>query len=149
VRFAIRLFFAAVAIALATGCATLAHGTSQAVPVTSAPSGARVFVNGKLAGTTPLKLDLARWRKGTVLRLEKDGFVPQEMALHRTVSGWTMGNLIAANPMARQGYPNSEYSYSAMAATGLAVGIGIDFLFGGAFQFPKKVGVTLDPAVVR
>jgi hypothetical protein len=126
----------------------MAHGTSQGVAVTSEPSGAHLFVNGQPAGMTPIRLDLARWRKGTVLRIEKEGFVPREVALKRTVSGWTLGNLMAANPMARQGL-SSQTDYRSTAAKGLAVGFGIDFLTGAAFEFPKSVAVKLEPAHQR
>ena len=138
------LRFALLAALTSTGCATMAHGTSQEVTVISVPPSAQVFVNGKPAGTTPVALNLARWRKGTVLRVEKDGFLAREIPLKRGISGWTRGNLVFANPMALQGQPFPS-SYPSAAAKGLALGFGIDFLSGAAFEFPKSVQVTLEP----
>jgi len=48
-----------VVVALATaGCATLqTNGSTQRVPVTSAPSGANVFVDGQVVGVTPVEAD--------------------------------------------------------------------------------------------
>lgn len=147
-RWATVLFIGTAAAVGTVGCATMAHGTSQGVAVTSEPSGARLFVNGKPAGMTPIRLDLARWRKGTVLRIEKEGFVPRDVALKRTVSGWTLGNLLAANPMAGQGQP-SKTDYRSTAAKGLALGFGVDFITGAAFEFPSSVTVRLEPAHQR
>lgn len=138
------LRLAALAAVASTGCATMAHGTSQAVTVISEPSSAQVFVNGRLAGTTPVQVDLERWRKGTVLRVEKEGFQTREIPLKRAVSGWTLGNLVFANPAIAQGQP-SPSSYPSTAAKGLALGFGIDLLSGAAFEFPKSIQVTLEP----
>jgi predicted small secreted protein len=67
---------------LLQGCATVVRGTSQKIPVTSAPSGAKVLVNGKDAGTTPLILKLKR-RKPAVIRIESEGFDPYEIRIER------------------------------------------------------------------
>ena len=124
-------------------CATMANGTRQAVTVTSEPSSARVFVNGKLAGTTPLRLDLKRREKKTVLRVETEGFLTREIPLERAVSGWTGGNLVFANPYASQGLDSPSDYRQQLAAT--AFGFGLDFLTGAAFKFPTSVKVTLQP----
>lgn len=137
----------ALASAASTGCATIAHGTRQTVTITSEPSSAKVFVNGTLAGTTPLRLDLKRRDKKTVLRMEIEGFLTKEVLLERTVSGWTAGNLVFANPYASQGLDSpSDYRHQ-LAAT--AFGFGLDFATGAAFKFPPSVKVTLQPASSR
>ena len=141
-----RIFFvalAAVAASTSIGCATMANGSRQAVAVTSEPLGAHVYVNGKPAGTTPLRLDLKRRQKRTVLRVERDGFLPREIRLERTLSGWTAGNLVFANPYAGQG-TSSPPKYSTQLLT-TASGFGLDFLTGAAFQFPATVNVALEP----
>jgi hypothetical protein len=147
------LGIAAVAAVASTACATMAHGPQQRVTVTSEPSGAQVTVlsdppKGERRvrsnpGATPLKLDLARRDRNLVVRIEKEGCRPAEVRLKRTVSGWTMANLMAANPYNAQGL-NSASDYPAMAVQGLAVGFGIDFLSGAAFEFPRRVDVTLE-----
>lgn len=40
------------------GCATIFKGTSSKVELSSEPAGAKVYVNGQLRGTTPVKLKL-------------------------------------------------------------------------------------------
>ncbi len=41
-------------------CATIIGGTSQRIPMTSSPSGAKIFVNGQEMGATPTTLKLKR-----------------------------------------------------------------------------------------
>jgi hypothetical protein len=146
------LWIAAVAAAASTGCATMAHGPHQTVTVTSEPSGAQVTVLSDppagarrvraTPGTTPLRVDLRRRDPNIVVRLEKEGCLPAEVRLKRTVSGWIGANLVLANPYNAQGL-DSASDYPKMAAQGLAVAFGIDFLSGAAFELPKRVQVTL------
>ena len=42
------------------GCATIVRGTSQEIPVTVMPYGARIFVNDEARGSTPATLTLKR-----------------------------------------------------------------------------------------
>jgi hypothetical protein len=149
------LCVAAAAAAASSGCATLVHGTRQTVTVTSEPSGAQVTVLSDRPGgsrtvrsnpgVTPIQLQLTRREPNIVLRLEKDGCSPVEVRLKRTISGWIAPNLLSANPMAGQGL-DSASDYPLVAAQGLAVTFGIDFLSGAAFKLPKTVQVTLEPA---
>ena len=44
-------------------CATITRRTEQRIPVTSAPAGATVSVNGVKRGVTPLELRLSRERE--------------------------------------------------------------------------------------
>jgi hypothetical protein len=147
------VWIAAVAVASSAGCATVAHGPRQTVTVISEPSGAQVTVlsdppRGERRvrsnpGATPLKLHLWRRDPNLVVRLEKEGCLPKEVRLKRTVSGWIAGDLMPANPMNAQGL-DSAGDYPKMAASGLALTFGIDFLSGSAFKLPKLVQVTLD-----
>jgi hypothetical protein len=144
------LVFAAVAL---TGCATIAHGPHQTVTVISEPSGAQVTVLSdppkgerrirSTPGATPLKLNLMRRDPNIVVRLEKEGCLPVEVRLKRTVSGWIAADLVPANPMNAQGL-DSAADYPKMAASGLALTFGIDFLSGAAFKLPKRVQVRLE-----
>jgi hypothetical protein len=74
------------------GCATLIDGTTQQVRVKSQPRGARVFLNGKLAGTTPLTAAVSRWGWHRV-RIEMPGFAPYEVKLHKHYNSTATGNL--------------------------------------------------------
>jgi hypothetical protein len=154
-RFVSLLCIVAVAAALSIGCATLVHGPRQTVTVTSEPSGAQVIVLSdrpdasrivrSTPGVTPIRLRLTRRDPNIVIRLEKDGCSPAEVRLKRSISGWIAPNLLSANPLAAQGL-DSASDYPRMAAQGLAVSFGIDFISGAAFKLPKTVQVTFEPS---
>jgi hypothetical protein len=66
-------------------CSLIVRTTAQAVPVTSNPVGARIIVDGKDAGQTPLSLLLKRNKSHTV-RIEKDGYNPTELRVTRKMT---------------------------------------------------------------
>ena len=72
---------------LSPGCATLTRKKTQRVPVTSAPVGATVIVNGIEQGVTPLELRLGRKTKGQVIRIESPGYAPLEIRPIGKMSG--------------------------------------------------------------
>lgn len=129
----------------ASGCATLVHGPKQKVTITSDPTGAAVTVLSgqtvKETGITPFEVKLPRRDANLTLRLEKPGCVPTEVKLKRSVSGWTFGNLIAANPYAQQGMDSSSgLNYAGQLGMTSAM-FGTDFIAGGAYKLPKAVDV--------
>ena len=72
-------------IVLLSSCAVLYNGSNQLIPVSSAPLGAEVFVNGELIGITPLEIDLARANSHTILlRL---GELEREVIITNTLNG--------------------------------------------------------------
>ncbi len=75
------------------GCATIMHGSSQTVGISSSPSGARVTINGEYRGETPLRIELAR-KQDYIIKLEKEGFEPASSTITSKVSGMTFGNII-------------------------------------------------------
>jgi hypothetical protein len=82
---------------LLQSCATMTRGTSQEIPVTSHPAGARVIVDGHDLGVTPMGVKLAR-KKEHLVRIEKEGYVPLEIKAESNVSGgggaFFLGNLL-------------------------------------------------------
>ncbi len=80
---------------LLQGCAIMARGTNQEIPVTSHPGGAKIIVNGKNVGVTPLSLKLAK-KKDHLIRIEKAGYVPLEIRAPSQRTGgrrvFVMGN---------------------------------------------------------
>ena len=143
-----------VSAAWTCGCATIVHGTRQTVTVTSDPSGAAVTVLSgttvkETAGVTPVQVRLTRRDANLRLRLEKAGCEPFEVQLKRSVSGWTFGNLIAANPFAQQGMDNaSAGSYAGQLGVTSGM-ITADFLTGGAYKLPKVVDVRFCASPAR
>ncbi len=80
---------------LSPGCATLTRGRARRIPVTSYPPGAKVIVNGRLQGETPLTFRPVRGRKGQVIRIECAGYDPVEIRLiKKTSGGYFFGNLL-------------------------------------------------------
>lgn len=60
-------------IALISGCATVFKGTTQEITFESSPSGAKVFLDGNLVGTTPFTMKLKK-NKYKSFRVELDGY---------------------------------------------------------------------------
>ena len=76
----------------ATGCATIVQGTTQKIKVSSEPPDATVQVDGKVAGTTPVKLRL-KTHKDYVLTFIKEGYKDEKVTLLRVVGSATCGNI--------------------------------------------------------
>ena len=104
-----------------TGCATIMHGTSQDVGLSSAPTAARVLVDNKPLGTTPTIAKLTR-KDNHVIRMELDGYQPFEATVTRGVSGWVWGNI----------------------AFGGLIGLAVDAMSGGLYKLsPAQVAGQL------
>ena len=103
-------------------CATIIHGTSQDISVNSVPSGAKVMVKGVHMATTPAVIKLSRKESNIILRFEKEGYEPVEVALNRSVDGWIAGNIIF----------------------GGLIGLAIDFINGAAYKLsPSEVNAAM------
>jgi len=72
-------------------CATLMRGTSQKIPVTSSPAGAKIIVDGEEMGYAPLELKLKRKKKGHIIRIVKPGYNPLEIRIARKTSAGLSG----------------------------------------------------------
>lgn len=89
----LRKLAVAAALLSLTGCATIMHGTTQGVGLSSNPSNARITVNNQPMGTTPTVLKLSR-KDNHIVRMELDGYQPFEATLTRSTSGWVFGNIV-------------------------------------------------------
>lgn len=106
-----------------TGCATIVKGTTQEIPVSSDPTGARINVDGAPAGTTPATVTLSR-KTNHMVTIEKEGFRPESVAITKSMGGAVAGNIIA----------------------GGLVGWGVDAVSGAQYNLnPKTVSVRLQP----
>jgi len=107
---------------LIVGCATIIHGTRQNIAVSSVPTGAKVIVKGVHMATTPAVIELSRKESNIILRFEKEGYEPVELALNVSVDGWIIGNIVF----------------------GGFIGLAIDFISGGAYKLrPSEVNAVL------
>ena len=81
-----------------TGCATVAHGRFQQVPIASNPSGAAVDVDcgrgAQSAGVTPVVVKMPRKAQYCLVTLTHDGYQPTTVTFTRHWSGWVWGNLL-------------------------------------------------------
>jgi hypothetical protein len=75
------------------GCATIMHGTSQQIGISSMPSGAKVSVDSNPMGVTPIFASLSRG-DNHIIKIELDGYVPHEMTITKKTSGWVWGNIV-------------------------------------------------------
>jgi hypothetical protein len=62
--------------------ATLFHGTTQTINVDSDPSGASVYVDGNLMGTTPVALNLKK-NKYSTITIKKECYKPANIVLQK------------------------------------------------------------------
>jgi len=117
------VLLAGAANSLCTGCATIVKGTTQEVPVSSEPTGARVSVDGSAAGTTPTTVTLSR-KANHMVTIEKEGYQSESVAITKSMSAAVAGNIIA----------------------GGLVGWGVDAVSGAQYNLnPTTVNVRLQP----
>lgn len=88
-----RTLFVSLVVLLSTGCATIMHGTSQDVGLSSTPTNAKVMVDNHELGKTPTVVKLSR-KDNHIVRMELDGYQPFEATITRSTSGWVWGNLV-------------------------------------------------------
>jgi hypothetical protein len=79
------------------GCATVVHGTTQTVPITSSPPGAPFTIDGVRIGVTPYDVQLSRRRAHSV-RIGADPASRVNFDLGRRASGWLLVDLVVFYP---------------------------------------------------
>lgn len=86
-----------------SNCASIIHGPTQSVDITSQPTGAKITINDQYRGETPKTLLLRRkgFMKGEpkgnkeyVTKIELEGYYPYELKIKRQMDGWFLGNLV-------------------------------------------------------
>lgn len=97
------------------GCATIMTGTSQPFTVNSNIHKAKVYIDGKYAGETPLALEKLSTKKNHTIRIEADGYMPVTEVVKKEASGWVWGNIFL----------------------GGLIGLGVDMATGGLYVFEK------------
>lgn len=107
------------------GCAAIIHGSHQDIAVNSVPNGAKVIVMGVHKATTPAVVTVKRSNPNIILKFEKEGYEPVEIALTRSVDAWIVGNIIF----------------------GGVIGLIVDFASGSAYKInPNSITANL-PAI--
>jgi hypothetical protein len=114
---------AAASVQFSCGCASIVKGTTQAIPVSSDPTGADVKLDGNKVGQTPVSVEAKR-KNDHLITIEKDGYQPESVAITRNIGGAVYGNIIA----------------------GGLVGWGVDSISGAEYNLsPKTINLTLRP----
>lgn len=104
-----------------SACASLMHGTSQDVGISSNPTGATVRVDNQSTGQTPYIAHLSR-KDNHVVKLDLPGYAPAELTLTRKTSGWVWGNIVF----------------------GGLIGLAVDAMTGGLYNLtPEQLTATL------
>jgi hypothetical protein len=77
-----------------SGCATLFKGSTEPVNFSSDPSGAKVYVNGSLLGTTPFSLEL-KSKQNYTIEFRKEGYETKTVLLNNSVgAGWVILDIL-------------------------------------------------------
>jgi uncharacterized protein YceK len=104
-----------------SACASIMHGTSQDVGISSTPTSASVTVDNATQGTTPFVAKLSR-KDNHIIHIAADGFQPADLTLTHSTSGWVWGNLIF----------------------GGIIGLAVDAISGGLYKLtPEQLNTTL------
>lgn len=80
------------------GCATIIQPGPDRISVDSRPEGAKIYLDDKIVGVTPMVVELPRDSEA-VFRIEKEGYESTSVDRDKVMSGWVMGNLILGGPI--------------------------------------------------
>ena len=131
-----------ICLLLANACATMSHGRSQPVIVRSEPPGARILVGSEPAGVTPDVVTLSR--RGAVITLEKDGFLPAEIEVPRSMAEMLLGDVALGVLWMMTGLPRL-FGLARTAPYVLGATLGFDVATGAAWELADEVRATLEP----
>ena len=102
-------------------CASIMHGSSQDVGISSSPTSASVTVDNAAKGQTPFVAKLSR-KDNHIIHIAADGYQPADLTLTRSTSGWVWGNLLF----------------------GGLIGLAVDAISGGLYKLtPDQLNATL------
>lgn len=109
-------------LSLSTGCASIVKGTTQAIPISSEPSGVDVLVDGNLVGSTPTTVELKR-KTDHLITFQKENYETKAVAVVKSVGGAVWGNILA----------------------GRLIGWGVDAASGAQYNLdPKTIFVKME-----
>jgi len=153
----ISFFLILFSVLLTPSCATLARGSKQRIPITSAPPGAMVIVNGVQQGMTPVEIGLTRKVKNQVIRIEFPGYSPLEIRPKRSlfkpdaIMNGFMGGMLGVGIATVLKYRNDHRNGTSLLMIWIPAVIGtffaVDMISGDGSVFsPAELTVTLTKA---
>ena len=142
-----RIIAVAVVVLTVSSCVTLYGGGAQRIAVTSTPSDAQVFVDGKHAGATPVRVTLSNREPDVVITVEKDGYPVHRCRLQRSGS---VGRILASVGIGIGIGVIASVAVNTWneSDTGLLMAVGgvwpvIDWHSGALYKFPDRVDTRL------
>lgn len=75
-----------------SSCATIVSGSHQRIKISSNPSQANIYIDGRYTGLTPMNLKLPR-NQEHILRIELEGYHSYETVFTKELNGWVFGNI--------------------------------------------------------
>lgn len=113
--------FTYIPLLLLTSCATIMHGPTQTMGISSNPSDAHVWIDRQYVGETPMTVRLKR-NENHHIQIELAGYLPYEIVCTKQLSGWVFGNVIF----------------------GGVVGLCVDALSGGIYRLtPEQINAEM------
>jgi hypothetical protein len=154
-----RLGMLCAALALLTGCATMAGSGPERIPIESVPAGADVVVKCHMGvvgtGVTPTAILVPRAAEECVVTISKEGYAPHAVALESGMNPRFWGNLpLTFGAPIALGYlvfQPGDSQGTAVAVLGLGVigaaGMIVDSVTDAKRDHdPKEISVTLAPS---
>src|SRR4051812_24052721 len=109
------------AVLVTSACASIMHGTSQDLGISSSPTGATVTIDNQSPSQTPYIAHLSR-KDNHIVKLTLPGFAPADLTITRKTSGWVWGNIVF----------------------GGIIGLAVDAMTGGLYNLtPEQLSTTL------
>lgn len=109
------------------GCATIIHGTTQDIGVSSDPAGADLLLDGQQHYVSPATITMKR-KYDHLLEISKEGYKTEVVDIRGDISLAVVGDVLA----------------------GGAIGYGIDAATGAQRRLvPEKIAVTLRPLLTQ
>lgn len=114
-----------VAVLSGAGCASVVKGPGQAIPITSDPPGAEVWLDDKMIGFTPLTAEVRR-KSDHLITIGTEGYLTESVPVIRKMGGAIAGNIL--------------FGYIGL------IGAGIDAGTGAMYNLsPETIRVKLKP----
>lgn len=145
-------------LSLASGCASISHGTSETIEANSDPSGADVAIDcggvRVASGVTPTRMTIQRKLEGCEAHFSKEGFAEVHFPMQRGVSRSYWGNLVLglglpavtvlviSDGILSNAHAGEENALLGIGLAG-AAGLIIDRVNGAMYDHPAKMTVQL------
>jgi uncharacterized protein YceK len=114
-------------LSLLSGCATIVHGTTQDINITTDPSGADLNVDGSEHYKSPAKITMKR-KEDHMIEVAMEGYQKETVNIKSVISGAVAGNILA----------------------GGIIGWGVDAASGGQYRLvPENVDLRLHQIVTQ